>query len=147
MSAGGSEQLAEPSFAMVTREYMVLSLRLGYHFTTIEAMCSAESTDNYVRLQFKGGGAALERRLRRIKLVAGLLETLGFDNSGQGDFLDATLAQEEPEVIAEKLRLLGRLTMLTKQLDMALSNDSVAEWYASDIRRRLGLAPADGAVR
>jgi len=144
MSAGGGERLAEPSFAMVTREYMVLSLRLGYHFTTIEAMCSPESSDNYVRLQFKGGGATLERRLRRVRLMADLLETLGFDNAGDGDFLDATLAQEEPEAIVERLRLLGRLTMLTKQLDMALSNDSVAEWYASDIRRRLGLKPADG---
>jgi len=35
--------------------------------------------------------------------------------------------------------LLGRLSMLTKQLDMALSNDSIAEWYTRDIMKKLGI--------
>ena len=31
--------------------------------------------------------------------------------------------------------------MLTKQLDMALANDSITVWYAEDFARKLGLEP------
>ena len=34
---------------------------------------------------------------------------------------------------------MGRITMLTKQLDMALSNDIIAQWYAKDFVKRLQL--------
>ena len=49
--------------------------------------------------------------------------------------------------MADRLRLLGRLTMLTKQLDMALSDDGVAEWYTEDFARKLGLESAGEEVR
>ena len=39
----------------------------------------------------------------------------------------------------EKLELLGRITLMTKQLDMALSNDAIADWYLNDFMKRLGL--------
>ena len=42
-------------------------------------------------------------------------------------------------MILEKLRLLGRVTMLTKQLDMALSNDAITDWYMEDFAKKLGL--------
>jgi hypothetical protein len=45
--------------------------------------------------------------------------------------------------IVDRLRLLGRLTMLTKQLDMALSNDEITRWYAEDFARSLGLAAGE----
>ncbi|MCK4461428.1 MAG: hypothetical protein KAW46_06465, partial [candidate division Zixibacteria bacterium] len=46
-----------------------------------------------------------------------------------------------------KLTRLGRLTIMTKQLDMALSTDQVASWYLNDFLKRLDLVevptPAD----
>jgi hypothetical protein len=39
----------------------------------------------------------------------------------------------------DKLRMLGRITMMTKQLDMALSNDAIAKWYTEDFAKKLGL--------
>jgi hypothetical protein len=41
--------------------------------------------------------------------------------------------------ICRSLYQLGRLTMLTKQLDMALSNERIAEWYTRQISRKLGI--------
>jgi hypothetical protein len=34
--------------------------------------------------------------------------------------------------------------MLTKQLDMALSNDDITDWYIEDFARKLGLGRAPG---
>jgi pyruvate,water dikinase len=139
MTRGGEEEFAENSFAILSETYMVLSLRMGYHFTTIEAMATDEVSNNYIRMQFKEGGAAVDRRIRRINLLVEILSKFGFENFSKGDFLDARLSYRDAESIRTGLYNLGRLTMLTKQLDMALSNDSIAAWYTRDILKKLGL--------
>ena len=53
--------------------------------------------------------------------------------------MDAKIAYEDHPTTAEKLGLLGRLTMMTKQLDMALSNDAISQWYTQDFMKQLGL--------
>ena len=142
MTQPESDTMSEMSFALLSKEYMILSLNLGYHFTTVEAMCSPDPSRNYIRMQVKAGGAAIDRRTRRIRLITDILSRLGFENASKGDFLDTKLAYEPSEAIAEKLRHLGRLAMMTKQLDMALSSDSITEWYTGDYIKKLGL---DGA--
>jgi len=132
-------EFSENSFAVLGKEYMILSLRLGYHFTTVEAMCTDLPSNNYIRMQYKGGGASQSRRARRIALMVEILSRMGFKHSGRGDFMDAKISYEDHPTTAEKLRLLGRLTMMTKQLDMALSNDAVSQWYTQDFMKQLGL--------
>jgi pyruvate,water dikinase len=139
MGTGSREDFSEASFALLSTQYMLLSLRLGYHFTTFESMCTPEPSKNYIRMQFKGGGASTDRRIRRIGLITNLLSRMGFEHASRGDFLDTAVSYADESAIVEKLGLLGRLTMLTKQLDMALANDGVAQWYAEDIARKLGL--------
>ncbi len=130
---------SESSFAVLSREYMILSLAMGYHFTSIEAMCTDSPDKNYISMQYKEGGASLDRRIRRIKLLAKILERLGFAQHRTGDFLHSLLSYQDREAIEEKLYLLGRLTLMTKQLDMALSSDAVTEWYTQDFMKKLGL--------
>ncbi len=145
MGTGSRQDFAEASFALLSTHYMLLSLHLGYHFTTFESMCTPEPSKNYIRMQFKGGGASADRRVRRIGLVMDLLSRMGFEHASRGDFLDTSISYVDEAAIAERLRLLGRLTMLTKQLDMALSNDALAQWYAGDFALKLGLrAPGEG---
>ncbi len=127
------------SFAVLSRDFMILSLKMGYHFVSYEALATDDINKNYIKMQFKAGGASLERRSRRIKLITEILENLGYENTSSGDFLDTFIAYETKHGILEKLHLLGRLSMLTKQLDMALSNDAIAEWYKKDIMRKLGV--------
>ena len=43
------------------------------------------------------------------------------------------------ERLTEVLGLLGRLNIMTKQLDMALASDKIAAWYEGDLARRLGI--------
>ncbi len=139
MGTASREEFAEASFAVLGRDYMLLSLHLGYHFTTFESLCTQEPCKNYIRLQLRGGGASSDRRVRRIALITELLSRAGFEHASRGDFLDTSLAYADEATIADRLRLLGRLTMLTKQLDMALSNDAITRWYLEDFARTLGL--------
>jgi pyruvate,water dikinase len=145
-TAAGADnaEFCEDSFAIVGREYLLASLRMGYHFSTIEAIASPETSKNYVRIQFKGGGTLQDRRLRRVSLITRVLDALGFESHNRGDFLDARASYEPASAILDKLRVLGRLTIMTKQLDIALSNDAVAQWYANDFIKKLGLEDAPG---
>ena len=137
-------EFSESSFAVLSREYMILSLRMGYHFTTVEAMCTPVSGNNYIRFQCKGGGASLDRRSRRIRLFVELLASMGFENTGKGDFIDAKVGYQHPQAIQDCLFTLGRITMMTKQLDMALSNDAITNWYIQDFKHKLGLPAGSG---
>ncbi|MEW6443507.1 MAG: PEP/pyruvate-binding domain-containing protein [bacterium] len=144
MAQGNQPEFSENSFAVLGKEYMILSLRMGYHFTTVEAMCASEPNKNFIRMQYKGGGSAAERRVRRISLVTEILSRIGFESAHRADFLYATLAYDSAEAIRSKLRLLGRLIMMTKQLDMALSSDAITRWYTDDFLKQLGLADRAG---
>ncbi|UCD17155.1 MAG: hypothetical protein JSV44_11995, partial [Candidatus Zixiibacteriota bacterium] len=126
--------------------YMMLSLRMGYHFSTVEAMCTEQPSKNYIRMQYREGGASLDRRIRRIRLISDILQTMGFENCSRGDFLDAMLSYQDCDTVERNLILLGRLTILTKQLDMALSTDEITGWYTRDIMKKLGLPPASGSA-
>ena len=135
---------AESSFAILGKEYMNVSLRMGYHTTTVEAACSAEPARNHLRMQYMDGGASLDRRIRRIALIADILAGVGFKSTLRQDYLDTVVARLDAKTTRDRLHLLGRLTMMTKQLDMALSNDGIAHWYAEDFAKKLGLAEPDG---
>jgi pyruvate,water dikinase len=71
-------KIGEESFSFISKEYMNISLRLGYHFSTIEAYASEKINDNYIKFFFKGGGAAIDRRLRRVRLIIEILKKLDF---------------------------------------------------------------------
>ena len=132
-------EFRETSFAILSHDYMICNLHMGYHFTTVEAMCTSEPDSNYIRMQWGEGGAMLEKRVRRINLIADVTRHLGFENYSKADYMDVVLAYISEDEIKEKLILLGRLTMMSKQLDMALSNDEVAGWYKKDMMQRLGI--------
>lgn len=137
---GESDGTPETSYAILSADYMSLNLRLGYHFTSVTAMACPEQSKNYVRLQYKEGGATFERRARRIRLLTDILAVMGFECLSEGDFLDAALTYQPADVVCEKLHQVGRILMMTKQLDMALSSDALTEWYTKDFLRTLGLS-------
>jgi len=139
-------EFSESSFAVLGNEYMILSLRMGYHFTTVESLCTSEASNNYIRFQCKGGGAAPEKRSRRVRVLMELCSSLGFANTGKNDFMDARIAYLEPDDLTRKLHSLGRITMITKQLDMALSNDKIADWYIRDFKKKLGIETPSGSL-
>jgi len=68
-----------------------------------------------------------------------ILTRAGFENFSKGDFLDSRMSYQDAQSIKDALYLLGRLTVITKQLDMALSNDAIAKWYTNDFLKKLGM--------
>jgi len=129
------EQLAEldkKSFSIVSRNYMNFSIRLGYHFSTIEAYASDNLNDNYIKFFFKGGGASHDRRSRRVRLITEILKKMGFRMDVKEDLIDAILTKYKKSAIEEMLVILGKLTAYTKQLDMVMFNDAITDMYMED---------------
>ena len=120
---------AKKSFAVVSKNYVNFSIRLGYHFSMIEAYAGENINDNYVKFFFKGGGAAIDRRLRRVRLIKEILKAMGFRVNVKEDVMNAILTKYKQSTIEDKLEIMGKLTAYTKQLDMAMFNDAVTDMY------------------
>ena len=124
-----TERLHEKNFAIITHDYMNLSNRLGFHFATIEAFLGAPG-ESYVSFTFYGGGAELPRRMRRVRFLTRVLEDLDFRVEPKEDSITARIDGYDADILDEKLEVLGRLMMVSKQLDMVmLSEDAVEQYY------------------
>ena len=112
--------------------YMNFSIRLGYHLSVVEAYTGDNINDNYIHFFFKGGGTDMPRRLRRGWLIREILQKLDFRVKLTGDIIDAVITKHHAELFTQKLELLGKLTVYTKQLDALMAEQSRAEFYLQD---------------
>jgi pyruvate, water dikinase len=126
---GGENRIySEKSFALLSRDYMNFSIHLGYHLSTIEVLGGLGEDINYIKFLFKGGGATVERRDRRARLVTTILQRMGFQVERKLDLVDARLLHYPREKMEEILLSVGKLTVYTKQLDMVMFNEAITEW-------------------
>jgi len=121
----------ENSYALLSKEYLNLSLKLGYHYTMIDAYCSDQRNENYIHVSFKGGAAGRQRRVRRARFIGEVLERLDFLVERKGDFVNARIKKFERRLTEEKLNMLGRLLGCARQLDVALSSEEALTSYVS----------------
>lgn len=115
------------SYAILTKEYANLSVKFGYHFATIDTICSDNSNQNYVSLQFAGGAGNYYGKALRITFLGNVLGRLGFKVSLKGDLLEAFISGYDRTSLEDKLDQLGRLFAASRLLDMALSNQNDVE--------------------
>jgi pyruvate,water dikinase len=120
---------AEKNYFMISKHFCNLASRFGYHFSTVEAFINDRPKDNYVSFTFKGGAADLERRVRRIKFIQHILEQFGFRIEINGDWMVARLEGYEKDFLIERLKVLGYVTMHTRQLDMIMANQAKVNYY------------------
>jgi len=128
-------ETAQRSYAMITNNYMNFSIRLGYHFSAVEAYIGENMNDNYIKFHFKGGGATTDRRLRRIRLITEILKKIDFTVNTIEDVMSAVLPKLGPSDTLKRLEIMGKLTAYTKQLDMAMYNDAVTDLFIEDFIR------------
>jgi len=130
--AQGADPWRDQSYAVLGKNYMNFSIRLGYHLSTVEAYVSDQVNDNYLTFGFRGGGSTPERRERRARLIEAIIDHMHLNHRRKGELIEARLAKYPAEQMAQRLTLLGKLTHYTKQLDMVLFSDSIVEWYIKD---------------
>ena len=132
----------DSNYFMISRNYCHLNSRLGYHFSTLEAFMSEKLDENYVKFQFRGGAADYERRIRRILLIGDLLEQYGFRVKTREDNLVAQVNGYDLAFTRQRMKLLGYLSLHTRQLDMIMANETVVNRYKNkfinDINQIIG---------
>jgi pyruvate,water dikinase len=120
------------NLAVVSREYVSLNLRFGYHFNMIDCYCSEKARNNHIYFRFVGGATDIVKRSRRVNFIAEVLKEHGFGLSIKGDLLVARLSNISQERVQELLDQLGRLISYTRQLDAMLHSDELVNRYTAD---------------
>ncbi|MCP4604180.1 MAG: pyruvate, water dikinase [Proteobacteria bacterium] len=121
------------NYFMISRDFLSLQSRFGYHFSTIEALVGERSQENYLSFQFNGGAASLDRRIRRTRLVLEVLEEHGFRTRLKQDNVNARIEGYEQSFMEAHLEILGYLVFHTRQLDMVMTDESSIRRYKKKI--------------
>lgn len=129
-------QLGGASYAVISGDYMNLSIRFGYHFATVDALCTDEPELNYASLDFAGGAGAYVGKSLRLQFMAAVLARLGFNTALKGELLEARVARLDRQVMQDALEQLGRLLGCTRLLDMAIRNPRQLEAMKEDFFRQ-----------
>ncbi|MFU2210014.1 PEP-utilizing enzyme [Solidesulfovibrio sp. C21] len=120
------------NLAIAARSYCNVSLRLGYHFSVVDAYCGDNPDKNSVYFRFVGGMAHATARAARAAFLLRLLSRFDFKASAEGDLVVARLKMVEAEVAEAALTLLGRLTAFTRQRDVGLSGPDDVDALEAD---------------
>jgi pyruvate,water dikinase len=142
--AKSERPLGARSYAIVSKNYVNFSSRLGYHFTVIDAYCSDERNDNYITFRFKGGAADIERRTRRAAFIARVMVHLGFFVTHKLDLVNARVKKLDRAEIEENLDMVGRLLGCARQLDVTMMSDATVDHYVGEFINGNYTFAADG---
>ncbi|GAB6125810.1 PEP-utilizing enzyme [Humidesulfovibrio idahonensis] len=127
------------NLALAGRDYANITLRLGYHFSVVDAVVADKPEQTFVYFRFAGGFASGDRRARRAGLILRVLERLGFRASRKGDLVVGKRKMLEQTEAFTTLRLLGALSAYTRQLDVELADDADVERFAAGFLHAAGL--------
>ncbi len=122
-----AERFGDRSYALISDRYLNFSSRVGYHYSILDAYCGPVTNMNYITFSFKGGAADDVRRNRRVRAIARIMESLDFVVEVKVDRVDARYQKYDCPLIEEKLDLVGRLLLYTRQMDMLMHSESSVE--------------------
>ena len=123
-SAISGQGMAGLNVAMLGATYLNLSLRVGYHFTVVDACLSPLPEKNSIFFRFLGGATDITRRSRRAALLLSIMEKIGFKVEGKGDLVIARAVNSTMEQGKDYLYLIGRLIGFARQLDILMTDDT-----------------------
>lgn len=112
------------SYALVSKEYLNLSIKFGYHYANLEALCSDDINANTLSLQFSGGAGTGTGKALRIEFLSGVLTRLGYQVEIRGDMLQAAFKGLDCPAMQEVLDQTGRLLGCSRLLDLAIPNQA-----------------------
>jgi pyruvate, water dikinase len=129
-----SQMLA--SFAVISKDYLNLHIRFGYHFVVIDSLFGPVAEQNYISLRFKGGGAAQERRQLRVRFLSRVLGEHGFETDSEGDGIDVKRRSISLPDMEKKLEMLGFLLGFTRLLDQKLEGKADVEAHIEQFLKK-----------
>ena len=124
MGPGGGVPPQTDSYALVSSEYLNLSIKFGYHYSNLDALCSDDADANTIALQFSGGAGTSTGKALRIEFLSNVLERLGYAVEIHGDLLQASLKGLDRPAMEEVLDQTGRLLGCSRLLDLAIPNQA-----------------------
>jgi pyruvate,water dikinase len=125
------------NLAVLSDTYMNLHLRLGYHFSILDSYISEELNDNYIYFRFLGGVSTIERRSRRAKFIADVMEGFDFRVEIHGDLIVGRLKKLSRERMVGRMKILGGLIGYTRQLDVNMTGDEMIDFHLADFMQRI----------
>jgi len=133
-------ELAKPrhlgqNLALVSRDYVNMSLRLGYHFTMVDAYAVDNINDNYIYFRFFGGVTDAARRSRRAQFLGRALSMNNFRVEVRGDLVVGRIKRIDREEVFFRLKLLGMLIGFTRQLDVRMVDDTAVTTFIDRFKK------------
>jgi pyruvate, water dikinase len=117
------------NLAVLSANYLNLTLRVGYHFTVVDAGLWPSSEKNSIFFRFIGGATDITRRSRRAALLGSILEEVGFKVDQKGDLVIARAINCTEERTRAHLYIIGRLIGFLRQLDILMRDDAAVDHY------------------
>lgn len=111
------------SFCLISKEYLNVNIRFGYHFTLLDSLCGETSDENYILIRFAGGGGSSLGKDLRLLFITKVLTKLNFTCEQTGELLDARLMRYDKKITASRLDQVGRLLGAVRLLDMVLTHE------------------------
>lgn len=125
----GGERFGDRSYAIVSDHYLNFSSRVGYHYAVLDAWCGNTMNKNYITFKFAGGAADEIRRTRRVRCIGKILSALDFRVDISGDRIQARFQKYPREAVEERLDQVGRLLIVTRQMDMLMTSEEAIETF------------------
>ncbi len=141
LSSPFKKPYADKNYFIISKHFMNLQSRFGFHFTNVEALAGERPEENYLSFSFKGGAADRDRKAGRARFIGGLLANLGFETGVTEDMVTARRTNLEHQAVEDGVRVVGYLLMHTRQLDMIMNKPAMVEHYRKKMQADIeGLA-------
>ncbi len=125
--------------AIISKNFCNFSCRCGYHYSVAQTFVSDKSRENYIKFCFKGGAADHNRKFLRMKLIEEILVKYDFQVEIYEDYINATITGYDQFSTIKRLKMLGYLTMHTRQLDMIMGNSTRTAYYKKKLLKDISL--------
>jgi pyruvate,water dikinase len=126
------DRFGDRSYAIIADKYLNFSSRVGYHYSVVDAYCGETVNKNYISFSFKGGAADDIKRNRRVRAISLILKSFDFTVDVKEDKVDARFQKYPCSLIQDRLDILGRLLLFTRQMDMLMTTEDSVKWVADN---------------
>jgi pyruvate,water dikinase len=143
LSSPFKKPYANRNYFIISKHFVNLQSRFGFHFTNVEALAGERPEENYLSFSFKGGAADHDRKVGRARLIGDLLGDLGFEITVTEDMVTARRTGLEQAEVERGLRVVGYLLMHTRQLDMIMNQPAAVKHYRAKMKDDITKVAAD----